>query len=97
MRKSKGTVFMIVIGGVAAAAVLALLIGLLVQALWNALMPEIFGLPEVSYWQSVGLLILGHLLFGGGFRHERRTRRLRSRIECPETNVQAETGAPAGV
>lgn len=71
---------MMVIGGLAAVAALAILVGLIVQALWNALMPEIFGLPEVSYWQGVGLLILGHLLFGGGFHHERHIRR---RKACP--------------
>lgn len=60
-----------VVGGVAAAAVLAFLVGLVVKTLWNTLMPGIFGLPEVSYWQAVGLLILGHLLFGGGFQYEK--------------------------
>jgi hypothetical protein len=60
-----------IIGGLFAAAALAVLVGLAVQALWNALMPGIFGLPEVGYWQAVGLLVLGHLLFGGGFQHQK--------------------------
>jgi len=30
--------------------------------LWNALMPDIFGLPEISFWQSVGLGLLSSLL-----------------------------------
>ena len=33
--------------------------------LWNALMPEIFGLPLIGFWQAVGLLSLSWLLFGG--------------------------------
>lgn len=33
--------------------------------LWNWLMPEVFGLPRVSLWQSFGLLLLSGLLFGG--------------------------------
>jgi hypothetical protein len=33
--------------------------------LWNALMPEIFGLPVLSYWQAAGLVILARILFGG--------------------------------
>ena len=33
--------------------------------LWNALLPEIFALPQISYLQAVGLLILARLLFGG--------------------------------
>ena len=38
--------------------------------LWNAIMPEIFGLHALSYWQTVGLLLLARILFGGlGLRH----------------------------
>jgi len=38
--------------------------------LWNALMPEIFGLPVLTYWQTAGLVILARILFGGlGLRH----------------------------
>jgi hypothetical protein len=33
--------------------------------LWNELMPEIFGLPALNYWQAAGLLILARILFGG--------------------------------
>jgi len=33
--------------------------------LWNALMPEIFGLSVLSYWQAAGLVILARILFGG--------------------------------
>ena len=41
----------------------------LTMALWNALMPIIFRLPMINYWQAVGLLILGRLFFGGGRHH----------------------------
>jgi len=34
--------------------------------LWNELMPLIFHLPTISFWQALGLLILGRLFFGGG-------------------------------
>jgi hypothetical protein len=33
--------------------------------LWNSLMPQLFHLPQVSFWQAVGLLFLSWLLFGG--------------------------------
>lgn len=36
-----------------------------VMLLWNWLMPEIFGLPSISFWQSAGLLLLCKILFGG--------------------------------
>jgi hypothetical protein len=32
--------------------------------LWNLLMPDIFGLPALSFWQAVGLLSLSWILFG---------------------------------
>ncbi len=78
MRRNPARIVVMVVTGVLAACLLALLFGLAARALWNALMPEIFGLPEVSYWQAVGLLVLGHMLFGGGhtFRHKSDSRRL---------------------
>ncbi len=45
--------------------------------LWNALLPAIFGIITITYWQALGLVILGRLLFGGfgkgggGMRHFR--------------------------
>lgn len=33
--------------------------------LWNALLPAIFGIVTITYWQALGLLVLGRLLFGG--------------------------------
>jgi hypothetical protein len=52
--------------------------GQAVLQLWNWLMPTIFGLPVISFWQAVGLLGLSWILFGGlrgfGF-HDVRMRR----------------------
>ena len=36
-----------------------------VYFLWNWLMPSLFHLPAVSFWQAVGILCLSWLLFGG--------------------------------
>lgn len=36
------------------------------MVLWNLLLPEIFGLATINYWQAAGLLILTRLLFGFG-------------------------------
>lgn len=33
--------------------------------LWNTIAAEIFGAPELSFWQAVGLLVLVGLLLGG--------------------------------
>lgn len=39
---------------------------LLVMALWNWLMPAVFGLHAVTFWQAVGILVLCKILFRGG-------------------------------
>lgn len=54
--------------GVAFLAVMliaAALFGLIVMHLWNWLMPALFGLRVVTYWQAIGLLILSWILFRG--------------------------------
>ena len=43
----------------------AALFSVAVMFLWNALLPGIFGLPAINYWQAVGLLALCRILFGG--------------------------------
>ena len=55
-----------VFGGVAIAAGMALVFGLIVMALWNWLMPAIFGLPTIAYWQAWSLVLLAHILFKSG-------------------------------
>jgi len=39
--------------------------GQAVLQLWNWLMPAIFGLPSLHFWQAVGLLALSRILVGG--------------------------------
>ena len=41
-------------------------VGYITMLLWNALLPVIFHLPVITFWQAVGLLILTRLLFGIG-------------------------------
>ena len=36
-----------------------------VMLLWNWLIPTIFGLGTVSFWQALGIFVLCRLLFGG--------------------------------
>ena len=49
------------VGGIAMLAVF----GLVVMLLWNWLMPDLFGLRTITYWQSWGVLILSWILFKG--------------------------------
>jgi hypothetical protein len=48
--------------------VLVTLVGWIVASLWNWLMPALFGLPAISFWQALGLLVLTRILFGGFVR-----------------------------
>lgn len=41
----------------------------LVQWLWNAILPEVAHAGHISYWQSLGLLVLCRILFGGFGSH----------------------------
>ena len=38
--------------------------GAVVMLLWNWLMPTIFGLAVINFWQAFGLLVLCRVLFG---------------------------------
>ena len=79
--------------GIAAVILFAFLGGAIVKLLWNWLMPELFGLPQLDYWKALGLLALTRILFGGfgrgGGGHGRFRRmsaedrdRLRERMRC---------------
>jgi hypothetical protein len=50
---------------VAVPGILALC-GAVTMWLWNGLMPAIFRLPEIGFWQAIGLLVLSQILFKGG-------------------------------
>ncbi len=73
MEHGKGGGFFRVLGkivlGVLIAALIAVAVGALVMVLWNWLMPEIFGLGTITYWQGFGLVLLLRLLIGGFGEH----------------------------
>ncbi|MDC9723237.1 MAG: hypothetical protein PSN34_10790 [Urechidicola sp.] len=62
--KSPGVIAGWVILGVIGIAGLAILFGFVIMWLWNWLMPELFGLAELTYWQAVGIFILSKILLG---------------------------------
>lgn len=49
-------------------------ISAIVMILWNNIIPNILHLPNISYWQAMGLFTLSRILFGGF--HFRKRRRL---------------------
>ncbi len=46
------------------AVLAAALVGFVMMSLWNWLMPDLFGLRPIGFWQALGLLVLARLLFG---------------------------------
>ena len=52
------------IGFVVIGTLAAFVFGYVAMSLWNWLMPAIFGLKIITYWQAVGLLFLSWLFFG---------------------------------
>lgn len=72
------------------AAILGILLfaalgGELVKLLWNWLLPPLFGWPQITFWQAVGLLALCRILFGGfrlhgGSGRSRSRRRIADRV-----------------
>lgn len=54
-----------IFGGLLLAAAIVAGVGWAVFLLWNWLMPTIFGLHAITYWQGIGLLVLSGILFRG--------------------------------
>jgi hypothetical protein len=83
---------------VAGIAIVALgVFGLVVKGLWNWLMPELFGVRQITYWQALGVWVLGRILFGNfhGRHNDGRWRaRLIDRWErmSPEERVKFREG-----
>ncbi len=42
---------------------LVMLLGIPLQLLWNWLMPSIFGLKYITFWEAVGLNAISSILF----------------------------------
>jgi hypothetical protein len=72
------------IAGIIAITLFIFLGGKVVQLLWNWLMPMLFGLREVTFWQAVGILALSRILFGGLGIGGQRSRRRWGRDMSPE-------------
>ena len=46
-------------------AFLSLIIAFPIKWLWNGVMPDLFGLPEITFWKAYGLYLLWQLLLRG--------------------------------
>ena len=46
--------------------------GSVVMLLWNNILPAVFGIGTITFWQALGILVLSKILFGGfGGGHRR--------------------------
>jgi hypothetical protein len=64
------------IAGIIGAVIIAFLFGYFVMLLWNWLLPPLFHVGTIGYWQAFGLVILAKILFGGfGHGHDHYSRR----------------------
>ena len=52
-----------------ALVLLIAIFGEVVMHLWNWLLPMLFGLRQITFWQGLGLLVLCRILFGGFGSH----------------------------
>lgn len=85
------------------AALAITVVSAVVMELWNLLLPDIFGLRVISFWQALGLLVLSKLLFGGfrpggGAGRMRWRRRMMDRWErmTPEEREKFKEGMRRG-
>ena len=77
-----------VVVGIFIASIFATLFALVVRLIWNAVMPDVFGLPGITFWQAFGMILLAKLLFGGGWNrfrgiHNHSGRRFPMNTETP--------------
>ena len=84
------------------ATVAVAVISFVVMSLWNVLMPGVFGIRAISFWQALGLLVLCKILFGGfrpyGGGGSRWRRRMAERWEhmTPEEREKFKQGMRRG-
>jgi hypothetical protein len=64
------------------AALALALLGYVVMALWNAVLPAVTGLHAITFLQALGLLVLSRILFGGLRGWERRGGHWRARMQA---------------
>jgi hypothetical protein len=67
-----------------------------VMSLWNWLMPALFGLRVITFWQALGLLVFSRILFGRfgrpGRAHWRHRMQARWNQMTPEQREQFTAG-----
>jgi hypothetical protein len=91
---SIGSKIAAIAGGAVAGLGLMILFGFVFMWLWNALMPHIFGLPLIGYWEGWGLIVLAYILFGAkrGGPHSMAERRRRHKMRDRMRTLEEQNG-----
>ena len=59
-----GDMIVFLLAFIAMVLFIALCLGAPVMLLWNAVIPTIFGLTKITFWQAIALNLLASVLFG---------------------------------
>jgi hypothetical protein len=92
--RSAGTKAALIAAGIVFIPAILALFTAVTMWLWNWLMPAIFKLPAIGFWQTAGILILSQILFKGGHvGRARRSHRIKTRIreQMAEEGPEAKT------
>jgi len=91
-------VFVQILLGLILTLTLGLIFGFFVMLLWNPIVPDLFGFHIITYWQSVGLVIILRLLFGGHHNYHKQPNQEAARCKthfsklmesCQHTNSES--------
>lgn len=64
MKRILDIILLVVVGVFAVSAIIAIFSALPIMLLWNWLMPDIFGLTTINFWQALGICFLSSCIFG---------------------------------
>lgn len=76
-RNRGGKVALIILGAIA----FVFGFSYIVMLLWNAILPDITNVKTISFWQSMGLLVLSKILFSGFGGGPGKRRHFRERMQ----------------
>ena len=81
--------FLAILAGLAIAIVILLILGLILQWLWNTTLPDVLGVKPVTTVQAIKILFLASILFGG-------YRVVETQVEVPAEPSAEAPAPPAG-
>lgn len=74
------------------------LAGYIFMNLWNAVIPDIFNIKQIEFWQAIGLIIISRILFGGiGHAHHHHHRFGARHWECRKKENANDKEAESGL